>query len=352
MSSIFIVLPLLALVVALLLTPCDACFRRSGNNKCGKPFKVVITGTEASQRVIDLLEDDIELVHAEPTLTDIMAKIPGADGIVWAVKKAINATVLDAAGPQLRTISTMTDGIDYVDLNEVKRRNVSLGQVTTLVNKAVADLVVGLLISAGRRFNEGRKKIETGKWENNLPNWMVGRDLRDSVVGFYGFGGIGQAIAKRLSGFDIDQVLYTAQRRIKRETEKELNAKKVDFDELLAKSDFVVSTESLTPATKGVFNATSFNKMKYTAVLINIGDDKVVNQLDLIVALLSNRIFAVGLDIINPKPLTIKNIPLHKAILLPHIAPASYGTRYEMATVAAENLRRGLERKPLLSPAY
>lgn len=89
-------------------------------------------------------------------------------------------------------------------------------------------------------------------------------------MGFFGFGGIGQSIAQRLKGFDINQVLYTTRRRVDKEIEKELNAKKVDFDTLLAESDFVVIAAPLTPATEGVFNATAFNKMKRTAVLVNI----------------------------------------------------------------------------------
>lgn len=107
-------------------------------------------------------------------------------------------------------------------------------------------------------------------WENYHLNWLLGQDVRDSTVGFFGFGGIGQAIAKRLSGFDISQVLYTTRRRVDKEIEKELNAKKVDFDTLLAESDFVVIASPLTPATQGIFNATAFNKMKRTAVLVNI----------------------------------------------------------------------------------
>jgi len=111
---------------------------------------------------------------------------------------------------------------------------------------------------------------KSDKWENYHLNWLLGQDIRDSTVGFYGFGGIGQAIAKRLSGFDIDKVLYTTRRRVHKEIEEEFNAKKVDFDTLLAESDFVVIASPLTKDTQGVFNATAFNKMKQTAVLVNI----------------------------------------------------------------------------------
>lgn len=119
------------------------------------------------------------------------------------------------------------------------------------------------------------------QWENYHLNWLLGQDIRDSTVGFYGFGGIGQAIAKRLGGFDIDRVLYTTRRRVAKDIEEEYNAKKVDFDTLLAESDFIVIASPLTKDTEGVFNATAFNKMKETAVLVNIarGSELEVPQL-------------------------------------------------------------------------
>ncbi|XP_043864486.1 glyoxylate reductase/hydroxypyruvate reductase isoform X1 [Drosophila mojavensis] len=359
MRPIFKVLPLLALVAALLLTPSDASLLRRAKNKTmsAKPFKVLITHPEVPQSGIDLLNENCELVRVEslpPKRSELLQKIRGVDGILWGGHEALNAEVLDAAGPQLKSISTMSAGIDYVDLDEVKRRKIPLGHTPTVLDNAVADLAVGLLIAAGRRFHEGRKKIETGNWENYHLNWMLGQDVRDSVVGFYGFGGIGQAIAKRLSGFDIDQVLYTTRRRIDRETEKELNAKKVEFNELLTKSDFVVIAAPLTAATQGVFNATAFNKMKNTAVLINIARGKIVNQNDLYDALRSNRIFAAGLDVVDPEPLppNSKLLTLDNIIILPHIGSATNRTRSDMATIAAHNVLRGLVGERMLSPAY
>ncbi|XP_030241970.1 glyoxylate reductase/hydroxypyruvate reductase isoform X1 [Drosophila navojoa] len=358
MRAILKVLPLLAFISALLLTPSAASLLRRAKNKTmsAKPFKVLITHPEVPQSGIDLLEA-CELVRVEslpPKRSELLQKIRGVDGILWAGHEALNAEALDAAGPQLKSISTMSAGIDYVDLDEVKRRKIPLGHTPMVLDNAVADLAVGLLIAAGRRFHEGRKKIETDKWENYHLNWMLGQDVRDSVVGFYGFGGIGQAIAKRLSGFDIDQVLYTTRRRIDRETEKELNAKKVDFDELLAKSDFVVIAAPLTAATQGVFNATAFNKMKNTAVLINIARGKIVNQNDLYDALKSNRIFAAGLDVVDPEPLPPNNklLTLDNIVILPHIGSATNRTRSDMATIAAHNVLRGLAGERMLSPAY
>jgi glyoxylate/hydroxypyruvate reductase len=83
------------------------------------------------------------------------------DGILWATHSPLNAEALDAAGPQLKSVSTMSSGLDYIDVAEVKRRKIALGYTPLVLNNAVADIAVGLLIAAGRRFHEGRRKIET-----------------------------------------------------------------------------------------------------------------------------------------------------------------------------------------------
>ncbi|XP_068150953.1 uncharacterized protein [Drosophila tropicalis] len=323
----------------------------------GKSFKVLVTHPEVPQEGLDILKEHCEIIQVNSLPTnraELLEKIKGVDGAFWGGHEKLNAEVLDAAGPQFKSVSTMSAGIDFVDVPELKKRGIPLGHTPTVLNTAVADLAVGLVIAASRRFQEARKKIDTDNWENYHLNWLLGQDIRDSTVGFYGFGGIGQAIAKRLLGFDIDQVLYTTRRRVHKEIEEELKAKKVDFDTLLAQSDFIVIASPLTADTQGVFNTTAFNKMKETAVLVNIGRGKIVNQDDLYEALKSNRIFAAGLDVTDPEPLapTDKLLALDNAVVLPHIGSATKRTRAEMATIAAHNVLRGLAGEPMLSPAY
>lgn len=178
----------------------------------------------------------------------------------------------------------MSAGIDYVDVPEVKRRNIPIGYTPQVLDNAVADMAVGLMIAAGRRFHEGRVKIETwvkalnirlksylpilysSQWSGWGPQWMLGKDITDSVVGIVGLGNIGQKIAKRLQGFDIGQILYTA-RSEKPHAKKEFNAKFVTFEELITKSDYVIISVPLTNDTKGMFNQEVFKKMKETSVL-------------------------------------------------------------------------------------
>ncbi|XP_054734371.1 glyoxylate reductase/hydroxypyruvate reductase-like [Anastrepha obliqua] len=322
-----------------------------------KKYKVLVTHPEVPREAIDLLAHNCEVTICKTLPTErseILEKAKSVDAIFWAGHKPLKADVLDAAGPQLKSISTMSGGIDFVDVTELKRRKVPLGHTPVAFNDAVADIAVGLLLAAARRFHEGRLKIETGTWENFHLNWMLGRDLRDSVVGFYGFGGIGQIIAKRLKGFDIERVLYTTHRRVAPEIEQEYNAKKVDFDTMLAESDFVIIATPLTNETAGVFNATAFGKMKKTAVLVNIGRGGIVNQPDLYEALRTNQIFAAGLDVMTPEPLPSNDpmLSLPNLFLLPHLGSATGRTRTELAVKAAHNILRGLGGESMLSPAY
>ncbi|EDV54505.1 uncharacterized protein Dere_GG21258, isoform B [Drosophila erecta] len=323
-----------------------------------KPFKVLIAHTDVPPEGIEILKEKCEILRVinEPPKNrpEILEKIRGVHAVIWGGRDILNAEILDAAGPQLKAVSTMSSGINNVDLAEIKKRGIPLGSTPAMLTVAVADLTVGLLIAAARRFQEGRRKIDSDKWDKDHLNWMLGQDIRDSTVGFYGFGGIGQAVAKRLMGFEIDRVLYTTRTRVAQDIEEQFNATKVDFDTLLAQSDFIIIASPLTKDTLGLFNATAFNKMKETAVLVNVGRGKIVNQDDLYEALKSNRIFAAGLDVMDPEPLPShdKLLTLDNVVVTPHVGYATLRTRIDAANLASRNVLRGLAGEPMLSPAY
>lgn len=135
------------------------------------------------------------------------------DAILWSsVAFRLEAKYLDAAGPQLKAISVKSAGYDYVDVLELKRRGIQFGHTPHIPNNAVADLAVGLMISASRCFHQGNMAIVRGEWIKGDPQWILGQDIQNSTVGIVGLGGIGQTIVKRLSGFDVGQFLYTGRR--------------------------------------------------------------------------------------------------------------------------------------------
>lgn len=225
-------------------------------------------------------------------------------------------------GPQLRAISTKSAGIDYVDVAEVKRRGISLGYTPGVLNNAVADVAVGLMVAAARRFHEGRLKIANNQWEQGRPTWMLGQDIVGSTVGIVGLGGIGQTIVRRLKGFDVNEFVYTghaAKKEGKRDARfyvfqlrlnyilslgDELGARFVSFDKLLQISDFVIVACPLNGETANMFNGDAFAKMKPTSVFVNVSRGGVVVQDDLVYALQNGVIFSAGLDVVTPEPLS------------------------------------------------
>ncbi|KAJ6636655.1 Glyoxylate reductase/hydroxypyruvate reductase [Pseudolycoriella hygida] len=272
------------------------------------------------------------------------------DGILWATHCKLDAEALDAAGPQLRSISSKSAGIDYIDVVEVKRRGIPLGHTPGVLSNAVADLAVGLMIAASRRFTEARRILDTCDWNVDSPRWMLGQDIQGSTVGIVGFGGIGQAIVKRLKGFEVGEFLYTG--HSPKEDGEKLGATFVTFDALLKRSDFVVVSCPLNHETNGMFDAVAFSKMKSTAIFVNVARGDIVHQEALVDALVNKRIYAAGLDVMSPEPLPIDNIllKLENVVLIPHLGSATIKTRESMANLAAQNVLKGLAGEKMICP--
>lgn len=317
--------------------------------------KVLVTNNDVPEAGIKLLREYCDVTICQSTrLDELLLKCKGMDGIFWSTWGAHNkltAEVLDAVGPQLKSLSTMSVGIDYVDLQEVKRRKIPLGHTPTVLNDAVADMGVGLAIAASRCFHEGRLRIEASKWEQRI-QWLCGHEIRDSTVGIIGLGGVGQNIAKRLFGFDVKQFLYCGHNK-KPEGDK-IGAKFVSFDELIKSSDFVFITCPLTSATRKLFNAAVFANMKPTSVLINVARGDIVDQEALYDALKGHKIFAAGLDVTTPEPLPSNHplMTLPNCVIVPHLGAETVRTREDMAMVAAINVLAGLADEPMHSPVY
>ncbi|XP_053676543.1 glyoxylate reductase/hydroxypyruvate reductase-like [Anopheles nili] len=318
----------------------------------GKRPVVLVTNKETPEKGINKLRLKCEVIFpkSHPATREEILELAGqVDGIMWVGHMLLNGEVLDRGGSRLKAISTMSAGMDYVDIEEFKKRKFPLGYTPIVLNDAVADSAIGLMIAAGRRYHEGRLAIEKSQW-NGGPQWMLGRDIKGSTVGIIGMGGIGQTIAKRLKGFDVGQLLYSG-RRPKPEAEA-LGAKMVPQDELLQESDYIFISLPLTNETFHMINATTLAKMKPTAVLVNVARGDIVDQKALVAALKNGTIFAAGLDVTSPEPLPADDelLTLPNAVVIPHLGSATVQTRDNMAEIAALNVLAGIAGTPMFSP--
>jgi len=270
-----------------------------------------------------------------------------AEGIVSLLTDPMDAHFMDAA-PHLRVISNFAVGFDNIDVPAATARGIPVGNTPEVLTDATADMAFCLLISAGRRLVEAAEYVKEGHWQTWEPLGHVGTDLLGKTLGVVGMGRIGYALARRCRGGWGMRILYhdvasnTA-------AEEELGAKRVDFDTLLAESDFISVHTVLSKETHGMFNAAAFRRMKPTAVFVNTARGRIHVHGDLIAALRDGEIFAAGLDVTHPEPLPPEDplLQLPNVIVAPHIASATRHSRDSMAEIAADNLLAGLEGKPL-----
>lgn len=278
----------------------------------------------------------------------LLERVAGCDGVVTMLTEQIDAEFMDAAGPQLKVISNYAVGFNNVDVAEATRRGIRVGNTPGVLTEATADMAITLMLAAVRRLVEAADFVLSGKWQTWEPMGHIGLDLQDRTLGIVGMGRIGAAVARRAQGGWGMRILYHDRYR-NEIAEQDLGARQVDFDTLLAESDFVSVHVDLNRSTRGMFNADVFRRMKKTAVFVNTARGSLHNQCDLYEALKSGEIFAAGLDVTDPEPIAMDDplLTLSNCIVLPHIASATVASRNGMAEIAADNLLRGLRGEPL-----
>lgn len=274
---------------------------------------------------------------------ELLQRAAGASAILCMLTDRIDEELVDAAGDQLKVVSTMSVGFDHVDTELLKNRSIRLGYTPDVLTDSVADTTIALMLTAARRIPEAMNAARSGEWGTWAPYWMTGQDLSRATVGIVGLGAIGAEVARRLSGFRC-KVLYSGRTR-KESIEQELGVEYVSQDDLLAQSDFVSVHSALTPETAELCNQEFFAKMKSTAVFINTSRGGLVDQKALYNALSEKRIYGAGLDVTVPEPLPLDDplFTLENCVILPHIGSASIRTRQEMTRIAAVNTKLGLE---------
>lgn len=259
----------------------------------------------------------------------------------------IDQALLRAAGPQLRVVSQMAVGVDNIDLAACSRQGVVVGHTPGVLSESTADLALALMLIIRRQLFAAAARARAGQWRSWEPFSDLGEDLNGSTIGLWGFGRIGQAVAKRLRGFGT-RVLYHG--RTKKPAQLEHGALFVPLARLLAESDLLSIHLPLTAQTKGCVGATVLERLKPGAALINTARGEIVDQQALIAALDRGKLSGVGLDVTTPEPLPAQHALFRRddVVILPHVGSSTTQTRRQMAELAIRNLLCGLADQPLV----
>jgi glyoxylate reductase len=306
-----------------------------------KVFVTRIIPAKGLDLVKEFCDADVWPEELPPDRATLLRRVAGVHGLLCLLTEKIDGELMEAAGPQLKVISTHAVGFDNIDIPEATRRGLPVGHTPGILTDATADFAFALMMSAGRRIVEGERYVRAGKWKTWGPSLLLGNDFVGATLGLVGYGRIGRAMARRASGFDMRVIYYDPFT-----SGIETGATRVDtLDELLAEADFVSIHTPLTPETHHLINAETLAKMKPNAVLINTARGLVVDGQALYEALKAGRLFAAALDVTDPEPLPMDSplLELDNLIVVPHIASASKSTREKMSLMAAENLIAGLK---------
>lgn len=277
------------------------------------------------------------------TPDQIAGKLAGCDAAMSTVMCKFDASVFER-NPQLKVVSNIAVGYNNIDVAAATKQGVRVTNTPGVLDDTTADLTWALLMAAARRIPEGDAYVRRGDWKVAFAmQSFLGMDVHHATLGIIGMGRIGQAIARRASGFDMT-VLYNNRTRLSEADEKRANATLVDRDELLARSDFVVVMAPYSPATHHLIGAAEIAKMKRTAVLVNTARGGVVDDAALVAALKEGRIAGAGIDVFEGEPkLNADYLALPNVALTPHIGSATRATRMRMCETAAANLTAVLE---------
>jgi lactate dehydrogenase-like 2-hydroxyacid dehydrogenase len=274
---------------------------------------------------------------------ELMRRLAGKSGAMATVMDRFDEAAL-AAAPDLKVISNIAVGYNNIDVPACTRRGIRVTNTPGVLDDTTADLTWSLLMAAARRIAEGDAYVRAGDWKIAFGvQYFLGQDIHHATLGIIGMGRIGQAIARRAAGFDM-RVLYHNRSALPAEAEKRLDATRVERDELLAQSDFIVVMAPYSPATHHMIGAAEIAKMKPTAILVNSARGGVVDDAALVEALRAKRIAGAGLDVFEGEPKVHPGyLELRNVVMTPHIGSASRATRLVMCNTAAANMIAVLE---------
>lgn len=289
-------------------------------------FQVVGKRCKSPEEIIDLVAD------ADAVLTQFA---PVNAAVIGSMRRA-------------RVIVRYGIGVDNVDLDAARQRNIPVCNVPAYCIDEVVDHTLALILALTRQIVSNCTHLRGGKWGSAAPLTAM-HALKDLTVGIVALGRIGREVAARLRAFKCRLLAFDPM--VPAAEIERAGCTPVSFDELLRQADVVTLHCPSTAQTRRLIDRTALAKMKRGALLINVARGDVVDTAALVEALREGRLGGAGLDVCDPEPIPPDSLLLGMAnlIVTPHIASASVPAVTALRTQVAETAVRALRGEPLVN---
>ncbi len=261
----------------------------------------------------------------------------GVNGIIAQGNQVSDDFISQNKG-SLKIIANVGVGYDNIDIKSANKHSILVTNTPGVVDMAVADMAMGLILSIARRIPEGDVFTKRGGYQGNPFPLLWGADLAGEKIGIIGMGRIGKELARRAKAFNLN-IVYFNRKKLNSEEENKYCITWNNLNELLKSSKFVVI---LCPLNEDSFNLISSNElemMRNDSFIINIARGKILNEKALVDALISKKIAGAALDVFENEPYFDKRLAkMTNVILTPHAGSATLSTRPSMIRLAASNI--------------
>src|SRR6266478_646616 len=267
----------------------------------------------------------------------LLSAAEGADAMFITPADRLDSGFFQKVSSTLRIVATYSVGFEHIDLEAAARRNISVAYTPGVNNEATADIAMLLLLGASRRAYEAQELVRTGAWKPLSPDMLLGWQVGGKVLGIFGMGRVGQAVARRARGFRM-RIHYSDASKLPTEIAGDAVYHENPSD-LLRVSQFLSLNAPETPQTRHFLNSKTIGLLPPGAIVVNTARGGLVVDDDLIAALKSGRVAAAGLDVFEGEPkLHPEYVSLKNTFLLPHIGSATIETRTTMGMLALDNV--------------
>ena len=282
---------------------------------------------------------------------ELIKLVNNYDGLISTSFDKLDKNFFESLTGRLKVIGHVGVGYDNINTQSAKEKNIKVSNTPNVLNDAVAEITILLILASSRRIGEAYNLVKTNTWKDHKPDitkLMVGNEITGKTLGIIGMGRIGQIVADRARAFNM-KIIYFNRNKLSKDLEKDA-AYYSDLKSMLPNCDYVSLHTPATPETKNIINSETLKLFPKHSVFINTSRGSTVDDDALIDALKNKKIYGAGLDVFNNEPnLDKRYLELDNCFVLPHVGSATHETRLAMSMLAVNNLKCFFSNKPLLS---